>query len=149
MEDRIAQAKSDGLAPHQLKFYYRFRDWAKFLVRTLDAGARTLTASVNVQAIRLGDVTLAAAEGETLAELGLAVKKASPMEKTIFLGYSNGCIGYIPPAECYPAEPWSPWEVYKIPDMLCQNYMQPMHVAPDAAQRVIDASVRLIGSVAG
>ena len=143
-EERIAKAKSEGLAPHQLNFYYRFRDWANFLVRTVETGARTLTAPVNVQAIRLGDLAIATAEGETLVELGLAVKNASPFEKTIFLGYSNGCIGYIPPAECYPAEPWSPWEVYKVPDMLCQNYMLPMHVAPGASQAVVDAAVRLI-----
>jgi hypothetical protein len=147
-EERIVKAKSDGLPPHQLNFYYRFRDWAKFLIRTIEGGARELTASVNVQAVRIGDLAIASAAGETLVELGLAVKKTSPFEKTLFLGYSNGCIGYIPPAHCYPAEVWSPWEVYKVPDMLCQNYMQPMHVAPEAAQVVVDSSVQLLRSLA-
>jgi neutral ceramidase len=147
-EQRIANAKSDGLAPYQLNFYYRFRDWASLLLRTVEAGASApLTTPVNVQAIRLGDLVLTSAEGETLVELGLAVRKASPFEKTVFLGYSNGCIGYIPPAECFPDEAWSPWEVYKIPDMLCQNYMQPMHVTPGAAKVVVDASLRMIHSL--
>ena len=85
--------------------------------------------AVNFQAIRLGDVAIASAAGETLSELGLRVKAASPFADTRFLGYSNGCVGYIPNTECYPTEAWSPWETYLVPDMLCQAYMLPMHVA--------------------
>jgi hypothetical protein len=82
--------------------------------------------------------------GETLAELGLDVRRRSPLPDTIFLGYSNGCIGYLPPAECYPEGGWSAKEVYKVPDMLCQSYMLPMHVAPEAASLITDACVRLL-----
>jgi len=89
------------------------------------------------------------AAGETLVELGRRTKSASPFAQTQFLGYSNGCIGYIPPAECYPAEGWSPRETYLVPDMLCQSYMLPMHVAPDAGQMVVDRCTALLQRTAG
>ena len=40
-EDRLARAKSDGLAIHQLAFFYRFRDWAQLLLRHAEAGDNT------------------------------------------------------------------------------------------------------------
>ncbi len=146
-EQRLAKAKSDGFAPHQLAFFYRFRDWAQLLKHHADAGDKHLTVPVNLQALRIGELAFATAAGETLVELGLGVKAGSPFEETHFLGYSNGCIGYIPPANCYPKEGWSPWETYLVPDMLCQSYMLPMHVAPEAGQMLVDGCLKLLRSL--
>jgi hypothetical protein len=131
-----------------LAFFYRFRDWAGFLLQKVESGATRLTVPVNIQAMRIGDLAFATAAGETLVELGLAVKAASPFPTTHFLGYSNGCIGYIPPKECYPEGGWSPWETYLVPDMLCQSYMLPMHLAPEAAGMVVDGCVTLLRRLA-
>src|SRR5262249_39640256 len=106
----LEQAERDGFPPHRLAFYHRFHDWAKVLNRRVEWGERQAAMPINFQAVRINDIAVAAVSGETLVELGLGVKKASPYEKTIFLGYSNGCIGYIPPAECYPEDGWSPFE---------------------------------------
>jgi len=144
----LEAARKEGRPPQLLAFFHRFRDWAELLLERVEAGERKMTFPINLQAIRLGDVALAAAAGETLAELGLAVKAASPFANTHFLGYSNGCIGYIPPAECYPQEGWSPRETYSVPDMLCQAYMMPMHCAPEAAQTVVDGCTGLLRGLA-
>jgi neutral ceramidase len=146
--ERLEKAIQSGLPPHQLAFHYRFRDWSNCLLRAVESGKKQTSVSVNLQAIRLGDVAVASAAGETLSELGLRVKTASPFADTRFLGYSNGCVGYIPNAECYPAEGWSPWETYLVPDMLCQAYMLPMHFAPTAAQHLVDRSVSLLKDLA-
>ena len=145
----LEDARREGRPTHQLAFFYRFRDWAQLLLREAESGATRLSVPVNLQAMRIGDLALATAAGETLVELGLAVKAASPFRTTHFLGYSNGCIGYIPPAECYPEGGWSPWETYLVPDMLCQSYMLPMHVAPEAAQKVVDGCLALLRSLSG
>jgi len=132
------------LAEHQLAFHYRFLDWANLLLKNVESGARQIFVSVNLQAIRIGDMALTSAAGETLSELGLRVKAGSPFAETQFLGYSNGCLGYIPNAECYPAEGWSPWETYLVPDMLSQAYMLPMHFAPEAGQHLVDRCIALL-----
>jgi hypothetical protein len=144
----LKDAQREGRPAHQLAFFYRFRDWAEFLLHKVESGATRLTVPVNIQAMRIGDLAFATAAGETLVELGLAVKAASPFPTTHFLGYSNGCIGYIPPKECYPEGGWSPWETYLVPDMLCQSYMLPMHLAPEAAGMVVDGCVALLRRLA-
>jgi len=141
---RLEKAKRSGLPEPQLAFHYRFRDWADCLLREVQSGAKQISVSVNLQAIRIGDLALTSAAGETLTELGLRVKAGSPFAETHFLGYSNGCVGYIPNAECYPAEGWSPWETYLVPDMLCQAYMLPMHFAPEAGQQLVDRCITLL-----
>lgn len=147
--DRLEKAKNSGLPQHQLAFFYRFKDWAECLLRVTESGAKQMSVPVNLQAIRIGEVALVAAAGETLTTLGIRVKAASPFPETHFLGYSNGCVGYIPNAECYPVEGWSPHETYLVPDMLSQAYMLPMHFAPEAGQQMVDRCVALLHRLSG
>jgi neutral ceramidase len=144
----LEKAERDGVPENMLVIHRRFYDWSKILLRTVESGVANPTVPLNIQAIRINDLGLVAVAGETLVELGLGVKKASPFEKTIFLGYSNGCIGYIPPEEAYPAGGWSPWETYSIPDMLFQSYQVPMALSPKCAQMIVDRSVELLAGLA-
>ena len=144
----LEKAQKDGVPENMLVIYRRFYDWAKILLRTVESGVKNPTVPLNVQAIRINGLGLVAVAGETLVELGLGVKKASPFEKTMFLGYSNGCIGYIPPEDAYPPGGWSPWETYSIPDMLFQSYQVPMALSPQCAQMIVDRSVELLNGLA-
>jgi neutral ceramidase len=145
----LEKAQREGLPEYRLAALYRFRDWATVLLRTVESGVRNASVPLNIQAIRINDIAFATAAGETLVELGLGVKKASPFPHTLFLGYSNGCIGYIPPADAYPPDGWSPWETYSIPDMIFQSYQLPMALSPECGQMVIDRSVALLNRLAG
>jgi hypothetical protein len=52
---------------------------------------------VDVQILRIGDTAIVAMPGEPFAEIGAAVKKASPFAFTMFCGYSTGTgEGYMP-----------------------------------------------------
>ena len=52
---------------------------------------------VRVQALRIGEVAMVAMPGEPFAEIGVAVKKASPFAVTMFCAYSSGEGGdYMP-----------------------------------------------------
>src|SRR6185312_16989566 len=54
---------------------------------------------VDVQILRIGDIAIAAMPGEPFAEIGAAVKKASPFAFTMFCGYSTGTGGGYMPVE--------------------------------------------------
>ncbi len=54
---------------------------------------------VQVQMLRIGDIALVAMPGEPFAEIGQAIKKASPFGVTLFCGYSNGEGGDYMPVE--------------------------------------------------
>ncbi|MCS7025354.1 MAG: neutral/alkaline non-lysosomal ceramidase N-terminal domain-containing protein [Bryobacteraceae bacterium] len=52
---------------------------------------------VDVQILRIGELAIVAMPGEPFAEIGVAVKKASPFAFTMFCGYSSGQGGdYLP-----------------------------------------------------
>lgn len=53
---------------------------------------------IEINALRFGDVAMAAISMEPFTETGLAVKAASPALVTLFAGYSNGLTGYLPTA---------------------------------------------------
>jgi hypothetical protein len=81
-EDRIA--KLPRLAP----------DYAR---RTLQAAERKEdTVTVQLQAIRIGDLAVCGIPFETFAETGLELKDRSPFPQTMVIGLANGRYGYLP-----------------------------------------------------
>jgi neutral ceramidase len=144
----LQKARKDGVPENMLNAYRRFEDWAGILIRAVESGVRNPIVPLPLQVIRVNGLGIAAVAGETLCELGMDVKRASPFEKTMFLGYSNGCISYIPPEEAYPPGGWSPWETYSIPDMLFQTYQLPMALSPKCAGMIVKRCGELLNSVA-
>jgi hypothetical protein len=53
---------------------------------------------VNTQFICFGDVALVSCNVEPFAEIGAAIKSRSPFPVTLFSGYSNGRLAYLPTA---------------------------------------------------
>ncbi len=78
--------------------------WAEQRHRLVSAGNRIVTREIELWAMRINDIGIATVSAEPLAELGLEIKRRSPLPHTMFLGYSNGCIGYIPPPEAFAEE---------------------------------------------
>ena len=90
-----------------------------------------------VQALRIGNVALVGGAGEVFIELAQAVQERSPFAHTMYLGYTNGDIGYIPTVGAY-AEGGYEVETAHF------HYSLPAAVAPDSAGRVVDTSVSLL-----
>ena len=57
------------------------------------------TVQVKLQALRIGDLGIAAAPTETFVETGLAIKKISPLKPTFTIELANGYNGYLPTIE--------------------------------------------------
>jgi hypothetical protein len=58
--------------------------------------------TVQLQVLRIGELAIVSMPGEPFAEIGAAVKKASPFAFTMFCGYSSGVgSGYMPTAAEY------------------------------------------------
>jgi neutral ceramidase len=67
----------------------------KTVVRWVNSTPQT---PIELGALRLGDVAIAALAMEPFTETGLAVKETSPAPVTLFAGYANGLTGYLPTA---------------------------------------------------
>ena len=97
MREECHRAKDRALAGGQaweVLVNTRFAHWSDRLVEAVEKDVRTV--DVVVQAIRVNDVVLAANSTEAFFETGLAVKAASPFAHTLALGYTNGCVCYLP-----------------------------------------------------
>jgi len=51
---------------------------------------------IPLQAIRIGEIGIAAAPCEVFAETGLAIKRTSPLRHTMVIELANGYTGYLP-----------------------------------------------------
>ena len=86
-----------------------------------------------IQILRIGDLAIVSMPGEPFAEIGAAVKKASPFPFTMFCGYSTG-----PPADYMPIEPEYKYGGY-------EGQRTPYGIG--AAEKVIQEATRLLREV--
>lgn len=140
------EARARGARDWEINVTTRFADWSDKLVEAIKTNRRTL--DVGIQAIRINNIALATISVEAFFETGLAVKGGSPFSHTQVLGYTNGCVCYLPRAEDFPSGGWDVRERYGIPDLLFQAYSLPVAVHPDSESRVVTGLTELLNHLA-
>ena len=93
-----------------------------------------------IWAARLGDCAIVGAPGEIFGEIGNAIRAASPAAVTIFAGYSNGVLGYVPTASEFSHGGYEPAVSHR-------GYGQPAPFRPDAGAMIVGAALDLLGSL--
>jgi hypothetical protein len=83
--------------------------------------------------LRIGPVALVGFPGEPFSEIGARVKAGSPFPHTLFSGYTNDYLGYVPTADAYPE---GGYEVDTSPFL------------PDTADRLVAGSLALLRDLA-
>lgn len=105
-EARLAWAKqvlANPNGPHAHR-------WSKIYAQeALHLSKYAATERIKLQAIRIGDIGIAAAPCEVFAETGLAIKKQSPLERTFTIELANGYGGYLPPAAQHELGGYETW----------------------------------------
>lgn len=77
--------------------------------RAIDLHDGPDSVSVLLQAIRIGDLGIAALPFETFVETGLAVKRDSPLQATFVISLANGAEGYLPTPEHHALGGYETW----------------------------------------
>ncbi|WP_254512246.1 hypothetical protein [Anatilimnocola floriformis] len=103
---------------------------------TLLMHAMPPTRELKLQAIRLGDLGIAAIPNETYASTGLFIKKNSPFKTTMNIELANGCEGYIPPEELHKLGGYTTWRA------------RTSCLQVDAEEKIRDQLVKLLNQVA-
>jgi hypothetical protein len=65
--------------------------------------------TITLQAIRIGELAIAAIPCEVFAETGLAIKTHSPLQPTFTIGLANGYHGYLPTPEQHALGGYETW----------------------------------------
>lgn len=137
----LDQLRAAGAPRGQLNVALIQDEWAQQVLALARSGVRQASVPTMLQALRIGDVAIAAVGAEAFVEIGLQVKADSPLPATLFAGYSNGCIGYIPTPESYPDGGYEVENSHK-------NFRLPTAVAPAGCAMVVDGLLRLLRQVA-
>jgi neutral ceramidase len=100
----------------------------------LQGGTPVAPIEAELVALRLSrSIGVVTAPGEIFTEIGQSIIARSPFRHTLFAGYANGTIGYVPTRAAYAD---GGYEVSHA----CQ-------VAPDAGEQIEEESVRLLRSI--
>lgn len=146
-EAEVARLTGEAAHAARANVARRWRHWAKTLVESVESGRKPALHGP-LQVIRIGEIAIAAFPGETFSSLGIEVKRRSPQPHTLFIGYSNGCLCYIPTRDAFPRNGWSIQERYHVPDMLFQAYAVPTALLPQAGEMVVEKALELIAALA-
>jgi neutral ceramidase len=112
--------------------------WAEAYV----AAARdpvALPVAMDVQAVRVGDLTLATTAAETFVEIGRGMSALSRTPITVPLGYTNGCFGYLPTEAAFPLGGYEVEGAFKFYGTLM--------VTPDCERLTLEAAGRMLRAV--
>ncbi len=113
--------------------------WAEDALSMVRRGKKSAIVPVEVQVLRLGDITLAGMPGEVFVEIGLGIKTGSPFEHTFAVGYTNGCIGYMPTKKAFEAGGYETHSAYRLYGIY--------PVDQNVAEKMINTSLKLIDSI--
>lgn len=92
---------------------------------------------VEVQALLLDDIALVGVAAEPFVEIGLRVKARSSAAVTFFVGYTNGCVGYVPTPLAYDQGGYEVTQSYLF-------YRLPAPLAPACAELIAGGTLTLI-----
>jgi neutral ceramidase len=116
-----------------------FLDWATAYRAAADA-PEPPTVSMELQVVRLGECLLIGTAAETFSSIGQSLVALSAAPHAAALGYTNGCIGYLPVAAAH-AE--GGYEVE-----IAHRYYATLPVAPEAEALTLSSGARLVEATA-
>lgn len=116
------------------------QQWAAWAETTAQHTDVTRSVMAEVMVIALRNVVIVMLPGEAFVELGLEIKQRSGHSDIIVIAYANGAPGYLPHRSAYAEGGYEVTEAYRF-------YGYPAGFAPEAAERLVEAAVRLVREV--
>jgi hypothetical protein len=92
---------------------------------------------MKLQAMRVGELGIAAIPCEVFTEIGLAIKKGSPLKPTFTIELANGYNGYLPTPVQHKLGGYETWRARS-------SYLE-----VEASDKIVPVVLRLLGKVAG
>ena len=137
-EHELREAEARGAAESELRILrFHGANWARRAEVEIVGGQPRTSVAGPINAVRIGDGAIVTGPGEIFTEIGLAVKERSPADVTLYAGYTNGCISYMPTAAEYPLGGYEPTYGNK-------TYGLPTQVSPESERLLVESGVRLV-----
>ena len=134
IEEKLAQLKKWKTPEGRIKREQRRLEQANKALESIVKGEPLPAVVGEIATLRFGDVALVMTPGEVFAQIGKQIKESSPLTDTLFVGYTDGSIGYVPTPDAYPE---GGYEVERA----CR-------VSPDASRTMIQEALRQLNELA-
>jgi hypothetical protein len=121
----------------KVKVAYYHAGWARKIESQLQEGTAPTSVRGRVNAVRIGDGVIVTGPGETFTEYGMSVKERSPGAPTLYAGYTNGLLGYLPTANEYQHRGYEAGYGYKSAGL-------PSLFDPSVEQILVETAVRTV-----
>ena len=102
LQKDLERLESEGAGAGGIQWCRTRLDRATKSLESLTAGHPLPPVVGEIVTIRFGNIAVVMTPGEIFNEIGGEVKQCSPIANTLFVGYSNGTIGYVPTPGSYP-----------------------------------------------
>ena len=136
----LEAARAEGADQGRLNTIRYHLDWARAAEAEIRSGAPRTSADGPVTALRIGDGVIVTGPGEVSAEIGLAVRERSPAPVTLYAGYTNGAVSYLPAASSYAAGGYEPGYGNR-------SFGLPAQVAPACDRILVETGLLLAASL--
>ncbi len=117
--------------PDAQVYHKREKNYAR---RVLQLHESPDTVAIILQAFRVGDIGVCAIPFEVFVEIGLELKKKSPLRQTMILSHANGSYGYLPTVKQHE---WGGYE----------TWMGTNNVEIEAARKIKSSLLDMLGSL--
>jgi neutral ceramidase len=91
-----SQENEKSVDPHKFAEELIRLEWAEEALKIKRAGIEADSVEIAVNVLRLNDTALVGIPGEVFVEIGLNIKKSSPLRHTLILELTNGALCYLP-----------------------------------------------------
>lgn len=140
--DELDRAVASNAPPEQINPLHYHVNWAEDALVQLRSEGPYHEVVAEVHAFRIGDIGIVGVPGEVFSEIALAVREDSPFPATIFAGYTNGLVSYLPSAAEYE---FGGYEV----DYAHHGYALLEQVDPSCEARLVDGCLSALRSLTG
>jgi len=117
----------------------RLSRWAAWADRVAASAPHAPSISLDVTAMRWGDIVVVGLPGEPFVEFALDIRgRTKP--NVVVIGYANGCPGYVPHRSAYDEGGYEVLHAH-------MGYGAPAAFAPEAGERLVEGALQAIDSV--
>ena len=103
---------------------------------TLKLAEYSDTVKLKLQVIRIGELGIVAIPAEVFTEIGLEIKRRSPLKPTFTISLANGWNGYLPTPQQHELAGYETWRARS-------SYLE-----VDASPKIVDTVLKLLNEVA-
>ena len=130
-----AQVEAGEREPYTLDLPRAMVEWADDYLSAARSDEEPVV-GMPVQTIQLGDLAIVGTGAETFTGIGAGIRSLSPAADTVTLGYTNGCIGYLPTADEFPLGGYEVETAFK--------YFGTLMAAPDCERLTVEKAGELL-----